>query len=291
MSRIVVLGDLNLDIAASLPGELPRGGEVRTLIRAAVGGSAANFARILARHEGTKVAFIGCVGDDPAGRILVAALVEQGIEAWVRRVPLPTGTIISLTDGAERTMLCSRGANDGLDGSFIDPSWFEGAVHLHLSGYAFLSRTQVQATDRAISIAKEKGMSVSLTAPPANLIQSFGVEDFLAAVAPVDWLFLNQDEGRALTGAETPDEIVDILSREFALGALTLGGAGSLAWAGKTRARGALEPLENADTTGAGDAFAAGFVADYLKHRDLHRANRHALEVSHSLLRGRITPV
>jgi len=290
MIRILVLGDLNIDIAASLPGDLPRGGEVRTLIRTAVGGSAANFARVVARH-GQEVAFIGCIGDDPAGRILVAALAEQGIEMRVKRAPLPTGTIISLTDGEERTMLCSRGANDGLDESFIDPSWFKDAVHLHLSGYAFLSPGQARAADRAVRLAKEKGMSVSLTAPPANLVRDFVIEDFIAAIAPADWLFLNQDEGKAITGADAPDEIVDILSRKFTLGALTLGGAGSLAWEGETRDRGALEPLESVDTTGAGDAFAAGFVADYLEHRNLNRANRHALEVSRSLLRDRITPV
>ncbi len=291
MNRIIVLGDLNLDIIASLPGRLPRGGEVRTRIRTAVGGSAANFARVLARHKGTRVTFVGCAGDDPAGRVLVAALAEQGIETRVKRVHLPTGTIISLADGAERTMLCSRGANDGLDESFIDPAWFEGANHLHLSGYVFLSPGQARAAGRAVRLAKGKGMSISITAPPANLIRNFGVAGFLAAAAPADWLFLNQDEGQALTGAETSDEIVDILSREFALGALTLGGAGSLAWEGEIRDRGSLEPIENADTTGAGDAFAAGFVAEYLNRRDLARANRHALDVSHSLLRDRITPV
>ncbi len=291
MSRIIVLGDLNIDIVASLSEELPRGGEVRTSIRTAVGGSAANFARTAAQHKDMQVTFIGCVGDDHAGRILVAALAEQGIEPHVKRAPLPTGTIISLTDGAERTMLCSRGANDGLDESFIDPAWFAGAAHLHLSGYALLSPGQAHATARAVRIAKDAGMSLSLTVPPANLIRNFGVEDFLAAIAPVDWLFLNHDEGMTLTGAETPDEIVDALARSFEVGALTLGGAGSLAWEGKIRDRGGHDPLENVDTTGAGDAFAAGFVADYLKHRDLVRANRHALGVSHSLLRSRITPV
>jgi len=291
MIKIIVLGDLNLDVIGQLPTWVPRGGEVRTTIKTRPGGSAANFARSVAQHEGIQVTFIGCVGDDPAGRFLVTALAEQGIEMQVKRAPLPTGTIISLTDGKERTILCSRGANDALDESFIEASWFNDPVHLHLSGYAFLSPGQARAADRAVSLAKEKGMSVSLTAPPANLIRKFGVKDFLAAIAPVDWLFLNYDEGKAITDADIPEEIVDVLAQKFALGALTLGKAGSLAWEGENRDRGVLEPLENADTTGAGDAFAAGFVVNYLKERNLNRANRSGINVAYSLLHGRITPV
>ncbi len=291
MTRIVVLGDLNLDVIVQLPAWVPRGEEIRTTIKTRLGGSAANFARGIAQHEGIQISFIGCVGDDPAGRLLVTELAQRGIETYVKRVPLPTGTIVSLTDGKERTMFCSRGANDALDESLIEPSRFKNATHLHLSGYAFLSPGQARAAERAMSLAKGKGMSVSITAPPANLIRDFGVDDFLSAIAPVDWLFLNHDEGRALTGAEASDEIVDILSGKFALGALTLGGAGSLAWEGETRDRGAISPLEDVDTTGAGDAFAAGFVADYLVHRDLNRANQRGIHAAYSLLQRRITSV
>ena len=291
MTKIVVLGDLNLDVIAQIPTLPPRGGEVRTTIRTLPGGSAANFARCVARHEGIQVTFIGCVGDDPAGRILVTALAEQGIEMRVKRAPLPTGTIISLADGQERTMLCSRGANEALDESFIDPSWFKAATHLHLSGYSFISPGQAHTASTAMAIAQAERMTISLTAPPANLIRKTGIERFLAAIAPVDWLFLNHNEGRALTGADTPEGIVDILARKFAVGALTLGGAGSLAWKGKTRDRVAIEPLETVDTTGAGDAFAAGFVADYLQYRDLNRANRSGIDAAYFLLRDRITPV
>ncbi len=290
MTRIVVLGDLNLDISVPVPDRLILGGEFRTEILSTPGGAAANFACTAARL-GAEVAFIGCAGTDPVGDSLVAELKKIKVETHVKRVALPTGTVIALTDGVERTMLCSRGANDGLDAMFINPSWFDGARHLHLSGYAVISSGQTAAARRALEIAKNAGMSISLTAPPPNLIQNFGVEDFFAASAPVDWLFLNYAEGHAITGAEASEDIVEILSRRFTLGALTRGSEGSLAWEREIRDRGTTEPLTGVDTTGAGDAFAAGFVTDYLVHRDLNRANQRGIRTAHSLLHRRFSPV
>jgi len=290
MTRIVVLGDVNLDVSVLLPGAVPRGGEVRTAITNSFGGAAVNFARAAAR-DGAEVALIGCIGNDPIGDAMLSILERDGIESHLKRVALPTGTIISLVDGAERTMLCSRGANDGLDGSFIDPAWFEGAAHLHLSGYALLSRSQAHAACKAISIANEQGMSISLTAPPANLIAQFGVRRFLAAVGSIDWLFLNLSEGRVITRAVVPDEIVTALAARFPVGALTLGPDGSLAWAEGSRDRVKGNPIEDVDTTGAGDAFAAGFVVSYLSEQDLGRANRRGTAVSRSLLQSRISSV
>lgn len=286
MIRIVVLGDLNLDILAHLPGTLPRGGEVRTLIKTTPGGSAANFARIAASQR-MKVTFIGCVGDDLTGRLLVDLLEDAGVETKVKRSSLPTGTIISLEDATERTMLCSRGANASLDESWVDPAWFDGASHLHISGYSLLSPPQARAAQQAFKIAKKRGMSISFTAPPANLIRQFGTDWFLSALRLIDWCFLNLAEGKTLTGAEKAEDIADILSQKFAVGALTIGEKGSLAWEGNKRDRGVAEPIEGADTTGAGDAFASGFVVSYLKYRDLKRANRHAADTASSFLRKR----
>ncbi len=290
MTRIIVLGDLNLDISVCVPEKLVPGGEFRTEILSSLGGAAANFACTAARL-GAEVAFIGCAGTDPVGDSLVAELKQIKIETHVKRVAFPTGTIIALTDGAERTMLCARGANDKLDAAFIKPSWFDGASHLHLSGYALLSSVQAAAARRALEIAKNAGVSISLTAPPPNLIRDFGIEDFISAIASVDWLFLNREEGKTITGAEKIEDIVTVLSRKFTAGALTLGKDGSLAWDGDSRDRRMTTPLANVDSTGAGDAFAAGFVVDYLKHRDLTSANRRALDAALVRLQRRVSPV
>ena len=138
MSHIVVLGDLNLDILATLPEKIPSEGEVRSPLQVIPGGSAGNFARAAA-HAGAEVTFIGCVGNDLVGDLLVSSLQIQGIDTRVKRVDRQSGTILSLAKGGGKTMICSRGANDGLDSTWIEEGFFANADHLHLSGYSFLS--------------------------------------------------------------------------------------------------------------------------------------------------------
>lgn len=95
-------------------------------------------------------------------------------------------------------------------------------------------------------------------------------------------------EGKLLSGEETPEEVVTALAKKFTTGALTLGGEGSLAWCRDERDRCQIDSIEAADTTGAGDAFAAGFVVTYLKSRDLSAANRRGNEVAYRVLRGKV---
>ena len=285
MTRIVVLGDLNLDVRAELPQDLPWGGEARTAVQVVPGGSAGNFARA-ARREGAEVLFVGCVGQDAAGDLLLQSLRAQGIKAHVRRVANPTGTIVSLWKGRERTLLCSRGANDGLDASWIEESFFREANHLHLSGYAFLSSSQQGAARRAIAMAHSRELTISVDPPPGNLIRRFGVAAFLREIETVDWVFPNLDEGEALSGTAGPESIVERLAARFAAGALTLGKDGSLAWSQEERAQATVEPLDLVDTTGAGDAFAAGFVVAFLAGAALPEANRRGSEAAARHLGG-----
>jgi len=148
-----------------------------------------------------------------------------------------TGTIVALQYGEKSTMFCSRGANDDLDPSWIREDFFHDANHLHLSGYSFLFPAQLPAIQKAMRIAQRKGISISVSPPPANLIHSFGVTRFLEAIANVNFIFPNLKEGKLLSGKETPEEIVTTLAETFAAGALTLEGKGSRAWRGDERDR------------------------------------------------------
>ena len=287
MSRIVVLGDLNLDVLATLPESFSQQKEVRTPVRTVPGGSAGRFARIAAR-EGATVTFIGCVGDDLAGELLIRSLLDENIQPHVKRVDSPTGTIVALELGGRRTMLCSRGANDGIEASWVKQEWFRGVQHLHVSGYAFLSPSQREAAHRAIDIGRALKMTISVDPPPANLIRALGVSSFLRELAPVDWLFPNLEEGRALSDEETPERIVAVLAVNFSVGALTLGEQGSLAWQGDERDCCQVEGIECTNSTGAGDAFAAGFVVSLLEDAALHAANLRANQVASRLLQDRV---
>jgi len=285
MSRIVVLGDLNLDVHARAPSDLAAGEEVRDLVHASPGGSAGTFARIAAAR-GASVAFLGCVGTDLVGDLLVRSLEAAGVEPIVQRADCPSGVILALHEDPERTMICSRGANDGILADGIDASVFDAADHLHVSGYAFLSESQRPAVERALALAGERGLSVSVDPPPANLIRGFGVEAFLALLPIRGWLFPNRAEGAILTGADEPVSIVDRLAPRFEVGALTMGAGGSLAWVGEERHAQPANRLEGVDTTGAGDAFAGAFVAAYLDTGDIEHASLSGGRAAHDHLRA-----
>ena len=257
--RLVVLGDLNLDVFARVGEDLRPGDEARSRVHVEPGGSAGTFARVAAAH-GADVVFLGSVGRDLAGDLLERSLVDAGVTARLARSDRPTGTILALQQGEERSMICSRGANDGLTPDAINPAVFVQADHLHISGYALLSKSQLAATVRAIELAKAHALTVSVDPPPANLIATAGVDRFLRLLEPVDWLFPNLAEGRILSGAETPEAIVDALAARFEAGALTLGPDGALGWQGADRARTAAEPVPYGENTGAGDTFAGAFV-------------------------------
>jgi len=272
MSRILVLGDINLDVLARVPIDLPVDSELRTSVRVEPGGSAANFARAAA-SAGASVEFIGCVGDDIVGDILTEELNRSGVITHLQRFRARSGAIVSLTTDRGKTMLCSRGANDMIDPAFIDPGWFSAADHLHLSGYAFLSEVQRAAAKRAISNAQLHKMSISIDPPPENLIASFGVERFLDETSGATIVFPNLDEGKIMTGETSRERMVDSLSLMYPLGALTMGPEGAIAWDGDRRSTHGAERIDGVDPTGAGDAFAAAFVVSYLSFGDVERAN------------------
>ena len=272
MKRIVVLGDLNLDVYAAHPEGLAVASEARASVRTAPGGSAGTFARAAAA-AGAAVTFVGSVGDDLVGDLLVRSLEEKGIVALVRRDSRPTGTILALERGGERTMVCSRGANDGLSAEAVRARTFDGADHLHISGYALLSPAQREAARRAIALAADRKATISVDPPPANLIRAFGTDAFFAELACVTWLFPNHSEGRLLAGTEKPEAIADGLAREFPVGAVTLGADGALAWRGAERSLARPPRAVAGNPTGAGDAYAAGFVVAILDGAALAEAN------------------
>jgi len=275
MTRLIVLGDLNLDVFVRDDHAVDGGDEIRSTVRALPGGSAGTFARVAASH-GAETVFVGAVGEGGIGDLLERSLIESGVTPRLARVPIPSGVIVAIHRGDERSMICSRGANDGLSSEAIDPELFATTDHLHVSGYALLSAAQLPAVQRALTLAVECELTLSVDPPPANLIDSFGTERFLDLIPSGTWLFPNRTEGEVLTGEVEPETIVTRLAARSEAGALTLGAAGSLAWHRNARHARPVTALESVDTTGAGDAFAGAFVVTLLATGDLSEAVRQA---------------
>ena len=287
MIRIVVLGDLNLDIHACLPRALAPGDEARDAITVRPGGSAGTFARTAARL-GASVTFIGAVGDDLVGDLLEDSLIQAKVTPSLRRTSLASGAVLAIQQEDERSMVCSRGANDGLTADWVSDTFPKNSHHLHVSGYALLSDAQRGAALRAFAIAADLKMTVSIDPPPASLIRSFGVKRFLDLLPDKLWLFPNRSEGQLLGGVLDDREAIDVLSNRFPVGALTLGADGAIAWEGTSRNVQESEPLAPVDTTGAGDAYAATFVIQFLESGDIKQANAEACKAAKSMLCDRL---
>jgi len=301
---VLVSGDVINDILVQTSGPFAAGHDNPAVIRTRAGGSAANQAAWMATL-GLDVAFAGRVGAQDAD-FHRRELARLGVEPHLAiDESVATGTIVVLVgpDG-ERTMITDRGANLRLRPADVPATLLDGAALLHLTGYSFFDPRTREVALGLLGAARRRG--VPFTVDP-------GSAAFLAALDPgafVTWTrgaavcFPNRDEAAVLTGAagvggapggaprpgagETgPAAMAAFLSTYYGAVVIKLGADGAVVAApGTTPARVAAEPALVRDTTGAGDAFCAGFLAAWLTGASLAAAaasggRAAALAVSH----------
>jgi sugar/nucleoside kinase (ribokinase family) len=280
-TRVVVLGDLIYDLLARIEGPVAFGTDTFAPIRAVAGGSGANAAAWLA-SLGVETHFVGRVGDDVLGEALASELKETGVTPHLARdTSLGTGKVFVLVDGAgERTMVTDRGAGEALAPDDLPGALFDGG-HLHLSGYTFSGGSRREAALEALRLAREDGMSVSVDPSSVPLLKAVGPERFLGWTQEADLCFPNLEEGAILSGEENPDRVAQRLLDHYPAVVLKLGAAGAMyAGADGERVRLPAEPARVADTTGAGDALCAGFLAARLSGAPPAAALRRGVEVA-----------
>lgn len=265
MPAVICVGDVMTDIVARLPGPLAVGSDTPAPIELLGGGSGANTACWLAA-AGVAAVFVGRIGDDERGRVAHALLRHAGVRVAITVDPWrSTGTCIVLVgDTGERTMVPDTGANAGLEVGDIPAELFVEDAHLHVSGYTLLNDGARPAAQAAMHLATERGLSLSVDAASEALIRAVGAGRFLSWLGPGVSLFANADEARVLTGHDDPVKAAQILSIHCRQSIVKCGAAGAVwaqnGWASVVP----TTPLEVVDTTGAGDAFAAGFLAAWL---------------------------
>jgi ribokinase len=270
VTKIVVVGDIVTDIVAMIAGPITHASDTTASIVSAGGGAGANTAAWLAA-AGVDVTLCGVVGDDDDGDIRLAELEVCGVTCAVRREPAAqTGRIIVLAEGTERSMLTDRGANLCLEPDDIDAalSGAADAVHLHLSGYALLDAASRPAALHALAAAAERGLTTSVDAASAGPLRRVGGKTFLEWVRATDALFVNADEAQALleTDESDPSLLARSLARWCGVAIVKLGAGGAVSYvlgSSEVMSVQATE-VEALDTTGAGDAFAAGYLAAWL---------------------------
>jgi sugar/nucleoside kinase (ribokinase family) len=257
---IVVVGDAGLDVVARHVGPIPHGGDVRANVTIAPGGAGANTAAWLAEC-GAQPVLAARVGADSAGRQVHSELTAAGVRcAFAVDQEAATCCVVCLVDpDGQRSMLADRGANARFSAADLDPGLLVDATHLHLSGYVLLDASSRPAALAALAAAREAGLTTSVD-PQASVLLDLDPEGFLNDVRGVDFLMPNSEELIALTGSAEPaaaKALLDVVRTVV----LTSGKDGA-SWVDDDEIVSVpAELVECVDSTGAGDAFDAGFLA------------------------------
>ena len=238
---ICALGDLLLDVVVLLDGPIAADTDTYGRTRVGAGGQAANVAAWVAALGG-RARFLGKRARDPAGRVLVQELARLGVEVAGPEAKAGTGTVVSIaTPDGQRAMLSDRGISPDFRPEELDSAWLDGCDWLYVSGYA-LAKAPLRDT---VFATRALAPRVSLDLSSVGAIRAAGVERYRAAVTELrpDLVFANEEEA-ALVGDLGVETVVK------------LGPRGCLAGGREHPAA----PVEVVDTTGAGDAFAAGYL-------------------------------
>lgn len=278
-SGVIVVGDVVVDVLARALEPTSIGSDATARVRVTGGGSGGNVAAWLAR-AGMPVTLVARVGDDPFGRDQRAQLRAAGVNCRLAvDAALPTGVIVViLTPDGERTMYPDRGANLALTAADVDAAPFDTAAHLHVAGYALLADGSRPAALHAIRRAEEQGLTVSVDPSSVQPLCAAGAETFLEWTRGIATCLPNLKEARILSDCDEAEDAARCLADAYPEIVVTLGADGAL-WSDGTEVihRAAATVSSDApgvdstgnaegtaatslDSTGAGDAFTAGWL-------------------------------
>jgi sugar/nucleoside kinase (ribokinase family) len=236
--RVTTLGDLLLDVIVRTGDPLVPGDDRPATTLVGAGGQAANVAAWVAGLGGS-ARFVGKRGDDAAGELVGMELRGYGVDV-VGPVEGRTGVVVSIAAGGERTMASDRGSAPDLSADELEAGWFDCDV-LHISGYSVQREPIASAAERAAELARAGDARVSV-----DLSTWSSIDDAFRArvrtLAP-DIVFASERE-RETFGTLVTDWIV----KRGALGVVVDGREHE------------AQATAVVDTTGAGDAFAAGYL-------------------------------
>ena len=267
-----MLGDLVLDVVVVPDRPLELGTDVPGRVSFVQGGSAATTARWLGRL-GAQSSLICAVGRDATGRALVEALRSDGVTPRVVRVAgARTGRIgVLVTSDGERSFVQDRGAALLLGPADLRPEWFARADAVHIPTYSLLGEPLGLAGQRAVELARQAGATVSVDLSSISPLLAHGrraARTLMATTAP-DILFASAAEAEALLGAHGPDGLLEYA----AIAVIKRGSRGATVLARGAdgdrplRFEVATRQVAATDTTGAGDAFTAGFLVGWFAAR------------------------
>jgi sugar/nucleoside kinase (ribokinase family) len=251
--RLAVVGDLVEDVVVWTDSPVERGTDTPARVFRSRGGSAANVAVAAAGLLPTR--FLGCVGDDALGDGLVRELAAAAVDVRAQRRGR-TGTVVVLVDAdGERTFLPDRAA--AADLGPVPPEDLDGVGLLHVPAYGLLGGRTAGSVRDLLDLAGRLGIDVSLDASSWAVLRTIGVEAFRALVAQVRPVVLlaNADEARELDLRRRPLTGTTVVLKDGASPTVVVHADGGVLEV-------PVEPVAHVrDSTGAGDAFAAGWLS------------------------------
>jgi sugar/nucleoside kinase (ribokinase family) len=268
--RLICIGDLMLDVVVRAEAAIESGTDTPGSVRFRLGGSAGNTCRSFI-DLGGKAALVCASGDDAMAKRLVAAHRAHGVTVHAVTVRGRTPRLMALIEAdGERSFVTERGVADSLTSGSLKPVWFGRANAVHLPAYSLLDAPLSQASMRAIALARANHAFVSVDLASRAPLLAAGADNGLRAVraAAPDVLFANVDEVAALVGRRGATRLLDVAP--VVVIKLGPGGCRVLWHGGGAAGRSMLDvevatkPIAATDTTGAGDAFDAGFLYSLL---------------------------
>jgi sugar/nucleoside kinase (ribokinase family) len=281
--NVLCIGDVMLDVIARInvsPQKINFGSDTASRISTSSGGAAGNVAAWLTRTD-ARSTIVSHVGDDPAGAAIVAEFVALGVSHGDLVIPGETsGVVVVLVDSSgERTMFPDKGANSRLvveDLPDLNP--FQA---VYISGYALLNPLARDGVLAMIEKIKEDGLPIYFDPASVGAMKDVADKELHTWFSKMDVLLLNEEESIYLTGSVDIERALDYLLDFSQVVVIKRGSAGAIA---KARGFDSISlPAVAAtvvDTTGAGDSFAAGFIASFSKNRDLTAALQAGAELA-----------
>ncbi|MFM7491318.1 MAG: carbohydrate kinase family protein [Actinomycetota bacterium] len=269
MSRILCIGDAALDVIVKMQTEINVGSDTTSHISMHGGGAAANTATWLS-ELGHSVYFSCRLGDDAAGHAISSEFDLWKIEHRKKFLENEkTGVVVVLVDNkGERTMFPDSGANSGISESDL-PSLqrFDAA---YLSGYSLFNPASTSGVLQMVNEIKQASIPLIFDPASVGTMMSFGRERAIENLALMDIAIMNEDEARYIADCHSLHDALQYITSIVPIAVIKTGSSGAIAQIrGEEPVISRIDAINAVDTTGAGDAFAAGFIPVWLHIKDL----------------------